>query len=184
MGRVLQVVSRAVIWLEEQVLSGSVLLLAFLTLANVIGRSLFGQSLASAEELSRFLIVLLTFVGLGYGASKGRHIRMTAFYDQLPERPRKAMMLIISGTTALLLGAFTWLAFRYVLGTVRPLGAVSPVLEVPVYLVYLAAPLGLLLATVQYALAFLRNLTTPGVYLSWRLREDEAAGEEPVPSDP
>jgi len=181
MGGLLQRVSRAVTWIEEVVLAWGVLLIAALTFANVIGRTLFGQSLASAEELSRFLIVLITFVGLGYGASRGRHIRMTAFYDALPDRPRKALMMVIAGSTAVLLGVFTWMAFDYVLLTVRPLGAVSPVLEVPVYLVYLSAPLGLALATLQYALAFLRNLTSDDIYVSWGLREaDQGTGEEPA----
>jgi TRAP-type C4-dicarboxylate transport system permease small subunit len=61
----------------------------------------------------------------------------------------------------------TWLSLEYIFGTVRVLGSTSPVLRVPLYLVYLAAPIGFVLAGVQYALAFLKNLTSEGVYLSF-----------------
>ena len=68
-------------FVEEFILSGGILVIAALTIANVFCRTFFGFSLAFAEEVSQFLIVLITFVGLSYGASQGRHIRMTAIYD-------------------------------------------------------------------------------------------------------
>jgi len=45
---------------------------------------------------------------------------------------------------------------------------------VPLYLVYLAAPLGLALGGVQYLFALWRNLTAPPgeVYLSFEHRDD------------
>jgi TRAP-type C4-dicarboxylate transport system permease small subunit len=134
--------SRAVTRLEELCLAWGILAIAALTITNVLLRAVFGQSLLFAMELSRFLIVLVTFVGIGYAAGKGRHIRMTALYDALGTRARKAIMLLITGSTAALLFALAWLSLRYVLGTVRELGAVSPVLQVPSHLPYLAAPLG------------------------------------------
>ena len=69
---------------EEAILSGGILVIAFLTIANVFCRTFLGFSLAFAEEVSQFLIILVTFVGLSYGAAQGRHIRMTALYDELP----------------------------------------------------------------------------------------------------
>lgn len=164
--------SRAVTRLEEFCLAWGILGIALLTIANVLLRSTLGGSLLFAEEVSRFLIVFVTFVGIGYAASKGRHIRMTALYDALPERARKALMLFITAGTSALLFALTWLALRYVLGTVRELGTVSPVLRVPRYLVYLSAPLGFFLGGVQYLLAFIKNLTAPGVYVSFEKRDE------------
>ena len=177
--RILQVTFRVVTRIEELSLAWGILGIAALTIANVIGRTLFDRSVFFAEELSQFLIVFVTFMGLGYGASRARHIRMTAIYDQLPHRARKVLMSIITGTTAALLFGFTWLAVRYVLGTVQPLGAVSPALQVPVYLVYLSAPLGLFLAAVQYTLAFVRNLMRPEIWISFENEEHEAAAQEP-----
>jgi C4-dicarboxylate transporter DctQ subunit len=60
---------------------------------------------------------------------------------------------------------------HYVFDTVRVLGAVSPVLEVPKWLVYLAVPIGFFLAGIQYALACVRTLTTGERYVSFDHRD-------------
>jgi len=177
MKRLAQSLSRAITRLEELCLTFGILAIALLTIANVLGRSLFGHSLASAQELCQFLMIAVTFLGIGYGASEARHIRMTALYDALPRRVRKLVMQLIALSTAALLFVLTWLALRYVFGTVRALGSVSPVLEVPLYLVYLAAPVGFALGAVQYLLTFVRNLGTEEVYVSFTHTDDY---EEPV----
>jgi len=164
-------VFRAIQTVEATILAWGIILIAALTIFNVASRSLFGISLAYVEELSQFLIILVTFVGLSYGASQGRHIRMTALYDQLPLRWRKALMLVIAGSTSLLMFVLAWYAIRYV-GTVAELGTVSPALQVPLYLVYCAAPLGLVLAGIQYALAVVRNLREHEVYLSFEKKDE------------
>lgn len=165
-------ISRAVTRFEEIVLAGGILGIAALTIGNVLLRALFGRSLYFATEVSQFLIVGVTFLGLGYATAKGRHVRMTALYDQLPRRWQKVVMVWISGTTSALLFYLTYLGLQYALGTVRELGSLSPVLQVPLWLVYLAAPLGFALAGVQYLLALIKNLVSPEVYLSFQ-RKDE-----------
>jgi C4-dicarboxylate transporter DctQ subunit len=169
---------RAIQRVEELVVAWGILVIAALTVANVLSRTLLGESLAFAEELSQFCIVLVTFVGLGYAVSQARHIRMTAVYDQLGDRPRKALRVVICASTAALLFLLAWYALRYA-ETVRALGTVSPTLRVPLFLVYLAAPLGLALGGVQYVFAAWRNLTSPPgeVYLSFEHRDDY---EEPA----
>lgn len=164
-------VFRAIQKVEATILAWGIILIAALTIFNVASRSLFGISLAYVEELSQFLIILVTFVGLSYGASRGRHIRMTALYDQLPLRWRKGLMVVIASSTSLLLFVLAWYAVRYV-RTVAELGTVSPALQVPLYLVYCAAPLGLVLAGVQYALTVVRNLREQEVYLSYDKKDE------------
>lgn len=156
---------------EEVFLAGGILLIATLTIGNVFARTLTGTSLAFAEEISQFAMIFVTFIGASYAASKGRHIRMTAIYDNLSRRGQKAIMLVITAMTAVLMLVLTYYAVDYAL-TVRALGTVSPVLQVPLWLVYLAAPVGLALAGVQYAMAFFRNLTAEDVYLSFDKKDE------------
>lgn len=156
--------------IEEIILAGSILAIALLTILNVIARSAFGSSIAATEELSQFLIILVTFIGLSYAASQGRHIRMTALYDQVPDKPRKAVRIFIAVTTAGLLFMLAWFAVDYVL-VMKRLGSVSPVLQVPLYIVYCAAPLGLFFAGVQYLFTVIRNLMTPGVWLAYQVED-------------
>lgn len=156
----------ALLRIEEILLSTSVLGLAALTILNVLSRSLLNQSLAFAQELSQFLIIVVCFVGLSYATSQGRHIRMTAIYDQFSARGRKRLMVLIASSTALLLFVLGIYSVRYVM-TVYQLGGISPALRVPYYLVYLVCPVGLFLSAFQYLLVVVRNLTSPGVYIAF-----------------
>lgn len=169
-------VARAIQRLEEIVLSATVLIIAVLTILNVVCRSVFGFSLAFTEEVSQFCIIVLCFVGLSYAASKGRHIRMTAIYDQLSPSMRKKFMVAITGLTAAIMLTLSWYAVRYVT-TVYELGGIYPALRVPFYTVYAIAPVGLLLAGIQYALAAARNLASKDVYLSFEKKDEY---EEPL----
>lgn len=157
--------------LEEKLLAFSILAIAIVTILNVGSRTLFNRSLTFAEELSQFFILFVTFIGLGYAASKGRHIRMSALYDQLGRRMRKFLMSVICGATSVLMWFLAYYSLRYIL-TVWELGSVSPVLRVPFCLIYVVAPLGFVLAGVQYALALVRNILEPDIYLSYDVKDE------------
>ena len=174
--RVVTRVGRLIQRVEEGLLSASILVIATLTILNVVCRSVFGFSLAFTEEVSQFCIIFVCFVGLSYAASKGRHIRMTAIYDQLSPRMRKTFMVVITASTAAIMFALTWYAACYVV-TVYQLGGIYPALRVPFYVVYAIAPIGLFLAGVQYALATARNLASNDVYLSFEKKDEY---EQPV----
>ena len=177
MRRAAREISKWITKLEELCLAWGILGIAALTIGNVIARTAFSTSLVFAEEISQFLIVFVTFLGIGYAAGQGRHIRMTAIYDLLPERTRKVLAVTIAATTSALLFYLSYLAVRYALDTVRELGSVSPALRVPLWIVYLAAPLGFALGGLQYALAVVKNLTTKGVWLSFE--KDDGYDELP-----
>ena len=142
---------------EAVLLSGGILGIASLMVANVICRRFFGFSLSAAEEITQFLIVVVCFVGLSYGAAQRRHIRMTALVDRLPRRARQRVELFTSWSTALLLLALTVWSVRYV-WIVADLGSVSPVLRVPLFAIYAVAPLGFLSSAVHYGVQGLQWL--------------------------
>ena len=149
----------------------SVLGMAVVAIVNVLSRNLLGESLSFAEEVMQILLVLVTFVGIGYGVRHARHIRMSALYDQLRGRARKAALVTVDLGTAVLLAALAWYGAGYV-WSVYQAGNVSPALRLPLYLVYIWVPVGFLLGAIQYGLTAWRNLTTPGIWRS--LREEEA----------
>jgi len=62
---------------------------------------------------------------------------------------------------------------------VGTLGTVSPVLQMPLRWVYLSAPLGLGLASLQYLLAGIKNLSTGEIYLAYDvpLRREDPVGD-------
>lgn len=151
---------------EAYILAWGVILMATNSVANVVGRFVFGHSLYFTNELNEFLIVLITFVGLGYAARKGRHIRMSAIYDQLPDIGKKILMILIAAVTGAVMFVLAWYSYEYVYRVAR-LGRVTPSLQMPLYITYLWIPLGFVITGIQYWLTVLRNLTAPDVYISW-----------------
>ena len=96
---------------------------------------------------------------------------MTAIYDQLPLKMRKAMMVVITAVTAALLLTLSWFAASYVY-TVYQLGGAYPATGVPFYVIYAIAPAGLFLGGVQYCLAAIKNWTSDEVYLSFATQDE------------
>ncbi|MES0868428.1 TRAP transporter small permease [Pseudovibrio sp. SCP19] len=143
--------------IEVFILSWGIIAMAVNTIANVFGRYVFHQSIYFSEELNEFLIVIITFMGLGYATRKGIHIRMSAIYDALPKKVRKILMILITIMTATMMAILTWYAVEYV-AKVASRGRVTPALQVPLYLTYIWVVIGLALATLQYLLTALRNL--------------------------
>lgn len=156
---------------EELILTYGIIALAVITVGNVISRSVFNQSWSFTEELSQFILVILTFMGVSYAIRCGRHIRMSAFYDLVNENIKRIIMMIISIFTAVLLFYLSYHALLFVLET-KKYGRVTPSLQVPFYLVIMWAPFGLFLGGIQYILTFFKNLYSNEAWLSYEEKSD------------
>ncbi|WP_405405270.1 TRAP transporter small permease [Paracoccus sp. Ld10] len=167
---VLGVVDRIIARLEAAALAIGVLAMAVNTVANVVGRFVFGRSLYFSEEVNQALIVLVTFAGMSYAARHGRHIRMSAITDALPPRARKAMLVVISVMTSALLMVLAWFALSYVISQAGR-GRVLPALSIPQWWIIVWVPAGFFLTGLQYALTTLKNLRDPDIWLSTAVRD-------------
>ncbi|MCQ0987579.1 TRAP transporter small permease [Jiella marina] len=156
---------RAVAIFEAVVLTAGILIMAVNSVANVIGRFVFGQSLYFSEELNQFLVILVTFAGIGFAARHGRHIRMSAIYDELPDKARKTLMIVIALITGAAMFVLAWYSLLYVL-SVYNTGRIAPVTRIPVFLTLIWLPIGFVITGIQYVLTAVANLTRPDVYLS------------------
>lgn len=150
---------------EAIILAAGVLLMAFNTIANVIGRFVFGESIFFTGEINRILIIMITFAGIGYAARHGRHIRMSAFYDALPVGGRKALMIFISLFTSLVMFFLLYYSVVYVLDLYGK-GRVLPALSIPIFIIYIWVPIGFLITGIQYFLTAIKNMVSRDVYLS------------------
>ena len=164
--------------LESFMLAAGVLLMAANTVANVIGRVFF-ESLYFSEELNRILIILITFAGISYAARHGRHIRMSAIYDTLPPKPRKALTIVIALVTAVFMLGLAWYSLQFLLTTMGR-GRVLPALQIPVWITLLWVPLGFLLTGIQYLLTAVKNVIEPDIYLSTNVLEGYDNDEQEI----
>lgn len=150
---------------EGAILIISVLLMAFNNIFNVIGRVIFNNSLFFAEEVNSILIILITFAGTSFAARHGSHIRMTAIFDALPKKYQKVLMVIISFVTAICILVIGYFSIKYILW-IAPRGQLLPALQIPVYTIYLWAPISLFITGMEYFLAGIKNLFNTEVFLA------------------
>lgn len=168
---------RGIAHFERIVLSYGVLVMAVNSIANVIGRFVFGRSLYFSNELNAFLMVLITFMGLGYAARRGRHIRMSAIYDQLPDIGRKVLMIVISLLTAAVMFVLAYYAVSYV-HRLYELQKVTASMRFPQWIMYLWVPLGFVIAGIQYLLTAYQNFRSPEVYVSYEFIDSYGESDE------
>ena len=143
--------------IEVSILVFCVASLAALLIANVFARTFF-QSIYFAEEISKFLVMLMTFVGVSFGVRKARHIRMGAFLDAMPPKMEKVFLIIISLVSAFVMGMMAWFSLKYLLNAMT-MEHMTPALRVPKWTFYVIVPIGFGLACIQYLRTILKNLT-------------------------
>lgn len=123
-------------------------LLVIVLSMEVVARYIFSNSFRWSEELARYLFIWLIFISASYAVVKKAHIHIESLLVLLPKKVKPYAML---------LGKFVWLAFTVFvvyIGTQQTLtvlnsSQISPGLQIPLYIVYLAIPVGYLLMSIR-----------------------------------
>ena len=157
-------VSRGMDVLEVTVLCTATALLAIIVIVNVFARFFF-QSIYFVEELSQFLVILITFAGASYGMRRARHIRMGAILDLMPGRLEKLFMIFISAFSAAVMFLMARHAWNYMMG-VRAMGQTTSALRAPYWTFLVMIPVGFFATGMQCVRTVLKNLLEKEVWLS------------------
>jgi TRAP-type C4-dicarboxylate transport system permease small subunit len=134
---------------NKAVLAALLAIMATLVFGNVVLRYVFGVSLSWVEELTRYMMIWLAWLGAGLALREGAHIAIDTLQRALPERAALIMRTIVVLIMAVFFGALVWLGWRYAMFAWRQETAV---LRLPAGLVYLAIPAGSLLMLLHLAL--------------------------------
>lgn len=173
--------SSAVEWFEVTVLCTGILALAVMLIANVIARTFF-RSIYFVEELSEFLVILITFTGVSYGVRKARHIRMGAVFDAMNPVLKKVFIFIISGVSATVMFLMANFSYNYMTVS-RTLLHKTPALRLPYWLFLVIIPVGFTLAGIQYIRTIIKNITEKEVWLSPEQQSEYEPEEIPLRED-
>ena len=166
-------IDRLVSKLEGVMLALGVILMTVNTIAAVISRFVFNSAITFTDELNMTFIVLVTYSGLGYAARNGRHIRMSAIYDALPEKIRKVLMVLMTLVTSAFMFFLSYYSIAYIV-EVHESGRILPALGLPVFYIYLWVPVGFILTGLQYVFTAMKNLSQADVYLSTHVKDGYA----------
>ncbi|RYG73184.1 TRAP transporter small permease [Lentibacillus lipolyticus] len=133
---------------EEIFLITSLALMVALIFGQVVGRYVFESAPSWTEEAARYIHVLQVWVGAGYAVKLREHIKIESFINIIHGPIRKILdmfAVLIWFSLALFLALFgtilVWDSIRY--------GQVSPAVQIPIWVPYLAIPLGGLSMTIR-----------------------------------
>jgi TRAP-type transport system small permease protein len=123
--------------------------MSVLIFTNVVMRYTTSQSLEWAEEVSRHMMIWLTFLGAGPVLRYGGHIAVENLQDALPRSAAIAVRAFVAALLLAFFGFMVWYGWLYMERTMFQLTAVT---QIPFAYIYSAMLIGGVLLVVHWLL--------------------------------
>ena len=134
---------------EEIAIGYALLVLAVIATMHVFLRYTFGIAYDWVDEGSRYITILITFVGAGVCVRYGAHFSMDAMIQYAPNRVKHLLKLSANLVSTIIMAVtfyYSWIQ----IGKLHRFEATTPSFQIPMYIPYL--PIGIF--TIVIALRF------------------------------
>lgn len=121
---------RVPIRIEEAIGAAAMAIICVITFANVVVRYLTDASFAFTEEISVFLLVVLTLIGASAAFARNRNIRVDFFVQKLPRSAQFAIEMTSMLLSAVLFAMVGWFGWKFFLDDWK-FDTTSPGLGIP-----------------------------------------------------
>ncbi len=128
-------------------------LMSIIVLVAVFLRYVLFYPFPWGEEAARYLMVWGIFLGISIGVRKKAHLGVEAFIYRLPANMIKKAMFV---SQLIMMAGYLWfayLSFELVL-RIKATGQTSAAMQLPMYYIYAALPVGLTLSLVRQMQVF------------------------------
>jgi len=122
--------------------------LAFVVFYQVFTRYILGDPAGWTEEIARYLLVAVVFIGASMSVRKNNHIQVDVFYRFMPRPLQRVLATAVDLLRLAFLGYATWLAF---LLTQRIGGQRMAIVDLPMGFVFGAMVFGFAVMTLRAA---------------------------------
>ncbi len=140
LGRPLEIVTAATIFVQMVVM-----------FAGVIFRYFLNNSLTWSDELSAYLLVLVTFLGAYVALRAGMLIRIELFINLFPVKHKKPLIVLGNCSIIAFLGSIVYFSIVLITSPVVMM-QVTAAMELPMYLFYSIIPIGCALMLLQFVI--------------------------------
>jgi TRAP-type C4-dicarboxylate transport system permease small subunit len=123
--------------------------MSVIVFTNVSLRYLTNASITWAEEVARYLMIWMTFIGAGLVLRFGGHVAVTNLQDMAPVSMQRILRLGVAALMMLFCAIFVWMSAEYAW---RMRFQLTPATRVPFSYVYAAMPIGFALLVVHLLL--------------------------------
>ena len=165
-GGMLAFVDRALNTAETTFVGGALAFASLLLFVNVVLRYWFLAPISWAEELTLYVMVWIVFVGSSAAIRTRGHIAIDLLPLVLSPAGRRRLAIFVAVTVLAFLAVFFHYSLQHTL-RVRASGQVTPVMQAPMWLAYLAMPAGsalMMLRSCQLLWRFARERTDDGKF--------------------
>lgn len=153
-------------WALILLLSG----MSVVVFTNVSLRYLTNFSITWAEEVARYCMIWMTFLGAGLALRYGGHVAITNLQDMLTGRAAMALRAAIMLVILVFCAIMVWIGYDYMQ---RMRFQLTPATRVPFSYIYAAIPAGFALLIVHLLLV-LKSFVTRGEYREAEALDDRA----------
>lgn len=147
-------------WIENGIAVLSMATVSLLVFGNVISRYGFNYTPIWSEELSRFLVVWSIFIGVSIGVRKNQHIGVDALIRFLPHKLLLASEILLNLIGVVVIGALIYTSIDFLKQTME-FEQLSPAMRIPMYIPYIAMPVGLSFSIIHFINNIVKLLTDP-----------------------
>ncbi|MFC3640775.1 TRAP transporter small permease [Aquibium oceanicum] len=130
--------------------------LAFVVFLQFFTRYVLNNSFGWTEEIARFLLIGVTFIGAAMAVRKESHIAVELVYRYLPRRLRYALQLFVDVIAILFYAVTGWLCGRMALNTQQMMVSI----DVPKSVVYWIVAACFAAMTLYGVIVLVRHLKT------------------------
>ena len=134
--------------LEAVIVSTLLFTMSILVGLQVFMRYVMRNSLSWSEELARYCMVWMVYVGVSYAVKKGMHIRVDVINLVLSNKMKKVVAIFSNLMFLAFSVIVVYLGYRMAMRIAR-LEQTSAGLEIPMACVYMAVPCGLGLTAIR-----------------------------------
>ena len=128
-------------------------------LAQVFGRYVFNYSISWTEETAKFAQIWVVFIGAGIAMRRGWHVAVDVLPSMLPLGPARAVSVVVAAGCIGFLGLVVFGSLPLIeLGFMFE---VSPVLQLPMWIIYLCIPIGAVYFALEIVLSVIDRWDRP-----------------------
>lgn len=130
--------------IEEVLLSTMLLVMLVICTMQVVWRYVLQMSLSWSEELARYIFVWLVWLAAAYATKKMRHLRIS-FLKEITPKKHQWFFDLISLCMMVVFSAVMCVIAVEMMELIVETGQMSPAMGMPMWIPYLAVPVGMAL---------------------------------------
>ena len=159
--RVLNGIDKVFGVVEKYITGIALMVFSVVIFCNVVGRYVFLNAISWAEELSRYLNIILVYIAISAGIKTEAHIGVDAVETLLvPKKFHKYMDAVRFAITVVFCIITAWLGWDLAL-QIGQMNQTSPAMQIPMMIPYMALPIGLFMASIRTLMRIIQLFITP-----------------------